>query len=197
MAYRTAAMTMLHSNTYFCIKVHQEVNKDSQNRRWPTHGQAQSSHARIIVRGPAAAPSPRRSSVRGFWRPRPELNRRTRFCRPLRNHSATWPPYRVALTATVTLRLYRRRREAATAERVARGCCGDGDNAAPVHRKRGRGARSLRFAPPCRREGRTRFGGPRVPGARPVLIPNAGRDATGAGGGVDGFRGRAAEDGRR
>lgn len=26
-----------------------------------------------------------------FWRPRPELNRGTRFCRPLRNHSATWP----------------------------------------------------------------------------------------------------------
>ena len=26
-----------------------------------------------------------------FWRPRPELNRGKRFCRPLRNHSATWP----------------------------------------------------------------------------------------------------------
>src|SRR5947208_13418840 len=26
-----------------------------------------------------------------WWRPRPELNRSTRFCRPLRNHSATWP----------------------------------------------------------------------------------------------------------
>src|SRR5215471_12065773 len=26
-----------------------------------------------------------------MWRPRPELNRGTRFCRPLRNHSATWP----------------------------------------------------------------------------------------------------------
>jgi Diguanylate cyclase, GGDEF domain len=25
------------------------------------------------------------------WRPRPELNWCTRFCRPLRNHSATWP----------------------------------------------------------------------------------------------------------
>src|SRR5687767_548327 len=25
------------------------------------------------------------------WRRRPELNRRTRFCRPLRNHSATTP----------------------------------------------------------------------------------------------------------
>src|ERR1700682_3666419 len=25
------------------------------------------------------------------WRPRPELNRGKRFCRPLRNHSATWP----------------------------------------------------------------------------------------------------------
>ena len=27
----------------------------------------------------------------GKWRPRPELNWCTRFCRPLRNHSATWP----------------------------------------------------------------------------------------------------------
>jgi hypothetical protein len=26
-----------------------------------------------------------------LWRPRPELNRGKRFCRPLRNHSATWP----------------------------------------------------------------------------------------------------------
>jgi hypothetical protein len=26
-----------------------------------------------------------------MWRPRPELNWCTRFCRPLRNHSATWP----------------------------------------------------------------------------------------------------------
>jgi hypothetical protein len=26
-----------------------------------------------------------------WWRPRPELNRGKRFCRPLRNHSATWP----------------------------------------------------------------------------------------------------------
>ena len=26
-----------------------------------------------------------------LWRPRPELNWCTRFCRPLRNHSATWP----------------------------------------------------------------------------------------------------------
>src|SRR5579871_2221149 len=25
------------------------------------------------------------------WRPRPELNWCKRFCRPLRNHSATWP----------------------------------------------------------------------------------------------------------
>ena len=28
---------------------------------------------------------------RKSWRPRPELNRGTRICRPLRNHSATWP----------------------------------------------------------------------------------------------------------
>ena len=25
------------------------------------------------------------------WRPGPESNRCTRLCRPLRNHSATWP----------------------------------------------------------------------------------------------------------
>jgi hypothetical protein len=29
--------------------------------------------------------------ISGWWRPRPELNRGKRFCRPLRNHSATWP----------------------------------------------------------------------------------------------------------
>ena len=27
----------------------------------------------------------------GLWRPGSELNRRTRLCRPLHNHSATWP----------------------------------------------------------------------------------------------------------
>ena len=27
----------------------------------------------------------------GVWRPRPESNRGTRLCRPLRHHSATWP----------------------------------------------------------------------------------------------------------
>jgi hypothetical protein len=30
-------------------------------------------------------------SIKWSWRPRPELNWCTRFCRPLRNHSATWP----------------------------------------------------------------------------------------------------------
>src|SRR3954451_19173994 len=30
-------------------------------------------------------------SLKRVWRPRPELNRGKRFCRPLRNHSATWP----------------------------------------------------------------------------------------------------------
>ena len=28
------------------------------------------------------------------WRPRPELNRGTRICSPLRHHSATWPRHR-------------------------------------------------------------------------------------------------------
>jgi hypothetical protein len=32
-----------------------------------------------------------RNQFRKCWRPRPELNRGKRFCRPLRNHSATWP----------------------------------------------------------------------------------------------------------
>lgn len=36
------------------------------------------------------------SEERG-WRRRPELNRRTRFCRPLRNHSATTPMFHRAL----------------------------------------------------------------------------------------------------
>ena len=34
------------------------------------------------------------------WRPRPELNRGTRFCRPLRNHSATWPLTGAGVVAT-------------------------------------------------------------------------------------------------
>src|ERR1043165_5780950 len=33
------------------------------------------------------------SEQRGSWRRRPELNRRKRFCRPLRNHSATSPDF--------------------------------------------------------------------------------------------------------
>ncbi len=35
-----------------------------------------------------------RRHCRRCWRPRPELNRGTRFCRPLRHHSATWPKER-------------------------------------------------------------------------------------------------------
>jgi hypothetical protein len=38
----------------------------------------------------AASASPAMSLILR-WRPRPELNRGKRFCRPLRNHSATWP----------------------------------------------------------------------------------------------------------
>ena len=42
------------------------------------------------------------------WRPRPELNRGTRICSPLRNHSATWPSghslYRSVRTATTRRR---------------------------------------------------------------------------------------------
>src|SRR5262249_17825037 len=38
------------------------------------------------------------------WRPRPELNRGTRICSPLRHHSATWPSrgclYRTWCTST-------------------------------------------------------------------------------------------------
>jgi hypothetical protein len=41
--------------------------------------------------GPALKAAKRRKSRGEGWRPRPELNRGTRFCRPLRNHSATWP----------------------------------------------------------------------------------------------------------
>lgn len=53
-------------------------------------------HAR--ARSPADETLTRLCWLRGYpakclkkWRPRPELNRSTRFCRPLRNHSATWP----------------------------------------------------------------------------------------------------------
>src|SRR3954471_18593959 len=37
-----------------------------------------------------AACQPKRKRREG-WRPRPELNRGTRICSPLRHHSATWP----------------------------------------------------------------------------------------------------------
>src|SRR2546430_10519762 len=33
----------------------------------------------------------RKRRRRKGWRPRPELNRGTRICSPLRHHSATWP----------------------------------------------------------------------------------------------------------
>ena len=38
------------------------------------------------------------------WRPRPESNRGTRLCRPLRHHSATWPSP-IAETIAVVARL--------------------------------------------------------------------------------------------
>ena len=34
-----------------------------------------------------------------LWRPRPESNRRTRICSPLRHHSATWPHQRRRVVA--------------------------------------------------------------------------------------------------
>src|SRR3984893_17041506 len=39
-----------------------------------------------------------------MWRPRPELNRGTRFCRPLRNHSATWPLRSADVGSEITFR---------------------------------------------------------------------------------------------
>src|SRR5262245_59662617 len=39
----------------------------------------------------AACPSHPRKRAGRSWRPRPELNRGTRICSPLRHHSATWP----------------------------------------------------------------------------------------------------------
>jgi hypothetical protein len=39
-----------------------------------------------------------------YWRPRPELNRGTRFCRPLRNHSATWPLRSADVESEITIR---------------------------------------------------------------------------------------------
>ena len=43
------------------------------------------------------------------WRPRPELNRGTRFCRPLRNHSATWPhrPFSSSLSRLSLVKMLR------------------------------------------------------------------------------------------
>ncbi len=42
------------------------------------------------------------SQERQIWRPRPELNRGTRFCRPLRHHSATWPPRPLRVAAGIS-----------------------------------------------------------------------------------------------
>src|ERR1700688_4141566 len=53
---------------------------------------------RAVARGSSYGPPSLRYGAAAFtrcasegWRPRPELNRGKRFCRPLRNHSATWP----------------------------------------------------------------------------------------------------------
>ena len=45
------------------------------------------------LREPRLACQPKRRRREG-WRPRPELNRGTRICSPLRHHSATWPRHR-------------------------------------------------------------------------------------------------------
>src|SRR5437868_1666158 len=42
-------------------------------------------HCRIAAERFHSLPPPSKSLI--LWRPRPELNRGTRFCRPLRNHS--------------------------------------------------------------------------------------------------------------
>ena len=62
------------------------------------HDRASSPCRRPTVGNPGVTPSGRTQLLEAkitdqfcWWRPRPELNRSKRFCRPLRNHSATWP----------------------------------------------------------------------------------------------------------
>src|SRR6266852_691500 len=47
--------------------------------------------ARVRKRLPTGRSGVNALGLGGEWRRRPELNRRKRFCRPLRNHSATSP----------------------------------------------------------------------------------------------------------
>jgi hypothetical protein len=54
----------------------------------PGGRRARDANARRVTRMQRAE---RHNLRKVVWRPRPELNRSTRFCRPLRNHSATWP----------------------------------------------------------------------------------------------------------
>ena len=68
------------------------------------------SRSSLRLAGPAFATLRRATFTRCAsegWRPRPELNRGTRFCRPLRNHSATWPSGVSAWLQPVPVRMLR------------------------------------------------------------------------------------------
>src|SRR5713226_9049533 len=90
------------------------------------------------------------------WRPRPELNWCTRFCRPLRNHSATWPHggeliYALpgignqgALIPCLTRFLYANRCQLRSKNALVRRVCGGGNPALVSALAQ---ARAARFGP--------------------------------------------------
>ena len=59
--------------------------------RGPRDGTRTHNPERERILSPPRIPIPPLGDLRFSWRRRPELNRCTRFCRPLRNHSATAP----------------------------------------------------------------------------------------------------------
>src|SRR3954463_6425155 len=86
--------------------------------------------------------------VAGSWRPRPELNRGKRFCRPLRNHSATWPGMSAELfklRPEGALRIQERHRSGNGALAACRVACGRGVRRIRLTLS---AARTLHFGPP-------------------------------------------------
>ena len=64
---------------------------------------------RHMARSPRGAQQKRPDLWERSWRPRPELNRGTRICNPLRHHSATWPLGRflLGLGCSVKMQLHK------------------------------------------------------------------------------------------
>ena len=65
-------------------------------------------------RYPATLPAGTRPPLAQEWRPRPELNRGSRICSPLRHHSATWPQAKSPKNARQAVGGYNRKRAETT-----------------------------------------------------------------------------------